>query len=210
MTPALSPVRPPGRYTALPYPLEDEKVEAELSVVNLAARQRMLSQRLILLVILAARGDALKLGEARSTLELFTHSQNTLLASPAELAPCDAARVHDIYCGSQGAAATIEEFVLLMYTALVQIDRHDNTARSTIQQLIEMTDDILAALDRATQVFDDIHSAQATHTQDALSTMAGELAALAQTASGGSNVHDALHHLARKAAALAERRPPKP
>lgn len=179
--------------------------DAELSIVNLAARQRMLSQRLILLVILAARGDALKLGEARSTLELFTRSQHTLLSSPAQFAPQDAARVREIYHGHEGVAATIEEFVLLMYTALVQIDRHDNTARSTIQQLIDMTDNILRALDRATQVFDDIHHAQTTSTRDALSTLAGELTALVQTASDGSDMHDALHHLARKAVELANR-----
>jgi hypothetical protein len=179
--------------------------DAELSIVNLAARQRMLSQRLILLVILAARGDALKLGEARSTLALFTQSQRTLLASPAQLTPHDAARVREVYHGPHGVAATIDEFALMMDTALVQIDRHDNTARSTIRQLIDVTDNILAALNRATQVFDDIHCAQTNSTQDALSTLAGELTALVQTASDGSDMHDALHHLARKAAELANR-----
>jgi hypothetical protein len=179
--------------------------DADLSIVNRAARQRMLSQRLILLVILAARGDALKLGEARSTLELFVQSQRILLSSPAHLSPLDGARVRELYHGSQGVAAVIEEFILLMDTALVQIDRHDGTARSTIQQLIETTDVILQALDRATLLFDDIDHAQATNTRQALSTMAGELAALAEVASAGSCMNDALHHLARRAASLAER-----
>jgi hypothetical protein len=204
MTPALSHVRPSSRYAARLPLLVDDMPDAELSIVNLAARQRMLSQRLILLVILAARGDALKLGEARSTLELFTQSQHTLLASPTQFSPSDAARVHEVYHGDAGVAATIEEFVLLMYTALVQIDRHDNTARSTIQQLIDVTDNILRALDRATQVFDDIHHTQAASTLDGLNTIAGELAALAQNAQQENGTNEALERLARKAAALAK------
>ena len=44
---------------------------AQISDLNLAARQRMLSQRMVMQTLLAAGGDSHQLSAARATFELF-------------------------------------------------------------------------------------------------------------------------------------------
>ncbi|MDZ7865377.1 hypothetical protein [Acidovorax sp.] len=57
----------------------------DMSLVNLAARQRMLSQRMVPQTVLAARGSDLHMKAARSSLALFTDSQARLVVTARHL-----------------------------------------------------------------------------------------------------------------------------
>ena len=70
--------------------------DATMSLVNLAARQRMLSQRMVLQTVLAARGSDLHLKAARHTLALFKDSQAQLVDTPRLLEPASAERIRAV------------------------------------------------------------------------------------------------------------------
>ena len=78
----------PARTSSLPTLSSSTQApsrDAGMSLVNLAARQRMLSQRMVLQTVLAARGSDLHLKAARSSLTLFTDSQARLVDTPRHL-----------------------------------------------------------------------------------------------------------------------------
>jgi methyl-accepting chemotaxis protein len=155
---------------------------ANISLVNLAARQRMLSQRMILLIMLAARGDVNKRDEAHRTLQLFSDSQRQLLDTPRHLAPTDAAKIREIYHGPLKIGAIIEEFVQLMSTALKQIEHEDQAAGRTINQLISYTDRILEGLNTATTAFDDIVKAKSEAMMKELTGIVSDIQSVAKEA----------------------------
>ena len=95
----------------------------QLSVVNLAARQRMLSQRMVLQTVLAARGSDLHLKAARSSLTLFTDSQARLVDTPRHLDATSAEIIRKAYHGPQGVGATIDAFAQQVGTALDLAER---------------------------------------------------------------------------------------
>lgn len=176
-------VTPYTPRTATPAPVSTApKQDAGLSLVNLAARQRMLSQRMILQTMLAARGDADRLAEAQRTLQVFTHSQRQLLATPRQLEPANARRIEATYHGPQGVGPVIEDFVRLMQTALEQIERRDSLAPRTLGELVGHTDRILEALNTATTVFDDITRAKSEAMMQELASIVGDIQSVAKEA----------------------------
>lgn len=68
----------------------------DISLVNLAARQRMLSQRLALQIVLAAQGREGMSTAAQTTLSLFADSQARLLTTVQRLPATDAAAVQAV------------------------------------------------------------------------------------------------------------------
>jgi methyl-accepting chemotaxis protein len=159
-----------------------DRANASISLVNLAARQRMLSQRMILLTLLAAKGDLNKRDEARRTLQIFSESQAQLLATPRHLAPADAARIREVYEGRLKIGMVVAEFVQIMTSALEQIDRADPNVSHTIIQLIGYTDRILEGLNTATTVFDEIFKAKSEAMLKELAGIVGDIQSVAKEA----------------------------
>lgn len=159
-----------------------DRANAGISLVNLAARQRMLSQRMILLTLLAAKGDLNKRDEARRTLQIFSESQAQLLATPRHLAPADAARIREVYEGRLKIGLVVAEFVQIMTSALEQIDRADPNVSHTIIQLIGYTDRILEGLNTATTVFDEIFKAKSEAMLKELAGIVGDIQSVAKEA----------------------------
>jgi methyl-accepting chemotaxis protein len=153
-----------------------------ISLVNLAARQRMLSQRMILLTLLAAKGDQNKRDEARRTLQIFSESQAQLRATPHHLAPADAARIREVYEGRLKIGQLIEEFVALVTSALEQIDRADPASSHTVLQLVGHTDRILEGLNTVTTVFDEIFKAKSEAMLKELAGIVGDIQSVAKEA----------------------------
>ena len=92
----------PARTSSLPTLSSSTQApsrDAGMSLVNLAARQRMLSQRMVLQTVLAARGSDLHLKAARSSLTLFTDSQARLVDTPRHLDATSAEIIRKAYHG---------------------------------------------------------------------------------------------------------------
>ncbi|EYC51904.1 chemotaxis protein [Hylemonella gracilis str. Niagara R] len=203
----------------------------DISIVNLAARQRMLSQRLILQILLAARGDGKRLDDARRTLQLFSESHQRLSGAATGLAAAEARRIHETYQGPAGVGPVIDAFMRLVRDAIDGIAQGSTAAPEAIAQLVEQTDRILAALDTATTTFDDITRSRSGAMLKELVSIVGDIQGVAKEAKivsfnaqvmaarAGqhgrefavvanvlSNITDVIDGLTRKAAVLAEQR----
>ncbi len=134
---------------------------AQLSTINLAARQRMLSQRLVLLILLAAQGRPGKAQAAAETLQLFADSQAQILLAirDKKMLAAEAALLEEVYFGEAGVNATVQGFITHCRAALTQAGADAPTAgEHALEKLVGHTDDVLAALNRATQAFDQLNS----------------------------------------------------
>jgi len=134
--------------------------DSGMSLVNLAARQRMLSQRMVLQTVLAARGSDLHLKAARSTLALFADSQARLVETPRHLDAVSADIIRRVYQGPSGVRATIDQFAQQVETALGQTERQSPRVEEALARLVESTDSVLDALNTATTAFDQVSKAQ--------------------------------------------------
>ena len=155
---------------------------AGLSLVNLAARQRMLSQRMILQTVLAAQGHAGQLAQARQSLQIFTESQRHLLATPRHIEAESARRIEAAYHGPQGVAHIIEAFITLVRTTLDHITHHDHRQAEVLADLVSHTDQVLTALNAATTAFDDISKAKSDAMLRELSGIVGDIQSVAKEA----------------------------
>lgn len=126
-----------------------------ISLVNLAARQRMLSQRMILQTVLAAAGSANHLQAAQKTFQLFCDSQVRLVATAKEVDEASARAINDTYTGPRGVGQLIEGFIQQMRTALQCVTKGDNHTQ-VLATLVASTDSVLDALNTATTTFDSI------------------------------------------------------
>ena len=153
-----------------------------LSIVNLAARQRMLSQRMILQTLLASRGDAQKFEAAQRSLQIFTESQQHLLATIPQLDPAAAAKVDATYHGPQGVGPVITAFMQLMQRTLEQITRQSSGIAESLIELVGLTDRILEALNTATTTFDEVTKAKSEAMIKELAGIVGDIQSVAKEA----------------------------
>jgi methyl-accepting chemotaxis protein len=128
----------------------------QLSLVNLAARQRMLSQRMILQTLLAAEGRATMLDAAQQSFQLFCASHQQLMQTIHQLEPQQAALVRQTYQGPQGVGPVIDLFMHHMRAALGHAERQSPALSQAVNELVANTDSVLAALNTATTAFDQI------------------------------------------------------
>ncbi|WP_337878362.1 methyl-accepting chemotaxis protein [Caldimonas sp.] len=145
----------PDISTPLPAaPAPSTAAEGGMSLLNLAARQRMLSQRMVLQTLRACRGDPEQLAAAWQTLTLFTDSQRRLESCAGELPPQAAQQIQALYHGPQGVAPRIAAFVQTMQATLRTIERQDPHCQDGLRPVLEQMDPVLEALNEATSVFD--------------------------------------------------------
>lgn len=130
-----------------------------MSTVNRSARQRMLSQRLALQILLAERGVPGQLEAAEASLQLFADSQVQLQDEVRSALGEDAKQLEAVY-GSQGVGQTVQGFVDRCRRALTQLRRGD---ASSVDQVYEGLDDVLQALNLATSAFDAIAARREQH-----------------------------------------------
>lgn len=155
---------------------------AGLSLVNVAARQRMLSQRMILQAVLAARGDPQKLEAAQRSLQIFSESQQHLLATYAQFEAGGGSRIEAAYHGPRGVAGVIGTFIQQMQQALEQISRGSPRVAEALIELVGQTDRILEALNTATTAFDEVGKARSDAMLKELAGIVGDIQGVAKEA----------------------------
>lgn len=129
-------------------------VASPMSTVNMAARQRMLSQRLALQILLAERGIPGQLQAAEDSLKLFTSSHAKLVEFGRSGSSEEAQKVDDVY-GRQRVGDVVQGFVQRCERALATL-RLPAERRGRIDDVYDGLDDVLKALNVATTVFDEI------------------------------------------------------
>ena len=167
---------PTLRKAALPAHIQG------LSLVNLAARQRMLSQRMILQTLLASRGDAQKFEAAQRSLQVFTESQQHLLGTLQQLEKAAAEKIESTYHGPRGVGPVITEFMQLMQRTLEQIERKASSVAESLIELVGLTDRILEALNTATTAFDEVSKAKSEAMMKELAGIVGDIQSVAKEA----------------------------
>jgi methyl-accepting chemotaxis protein len=155
---------------------------AGLSLVNLAARQRMLSQRMILQTVLAAQGDVARLQAAQRSLQIFPESPQHLLATGAQLEPASARKITETYQGTRGVGPVVQAFMQLVRSALDQIEAASPRAVATTAELVGHTERILEALNTATTAFDDLATARSGAMMKELAGIVGDIQSVAKEA----------------------------
>jgi methyl-accepting chemotaxis protein len=155
---------------------------AGLSLVNLAARQRMLSQRMILQTVLAAQGDVARLQAAQRSLQMFTESQQHLLDTAAQLEPGSAGKITDTYQGARGVGPVVQAFMQLVRSALDQIEAASPRAGATTTELVGHTDRILEALNTATTAFDEVAKSRSDAMMKELAGIVDDIQSVAKEA----------------------------
>jgi len=167
---------PTLRKAALPAHIQG------LSLVNLAARQRMLSQRMILQTLLASRGDAQKFEAAQRSLQIFSESQQHLLGTLQQLEKAAAEKIESTYHGPSGVGPVITEFMQLMQRTLEQIKRQAPSVAESLIELVGLTDRILEALNTATTAFDEVSKAKSEAMMKELAGIVGDIQSVAKEA----------------------------
>jgi methyl-accepting chemotaxis protein len=170
-------MHPSPRSLATPLP-----AHTGISIVNLAARQRMLSQRMVLQTVLASQGDKAQLLAAERTLALFNESQATLLQAPKKLDEASARKVEAVYHDVQGVGGSIQSFSKLVRTALEHIAQRDRRQAESVAQVVAHTDAVLDALNKATTVFDEISKNKSDHMMRELTGIVSDIQNVAREA----------------------------
>jgi methyl-accepting chemotaxis protein len=132
-----------------------------ISDLNLAARQRMLSQRMVMQTLLAAAGNARQLEAARKCLEMFRDSHKQLLGTIDSYDPPSAQHLHTVYKGHQGINITILRFMDHMHTVLEHIAARSPKVQAALDVIVDSTDAVLDALNTATSAFDSVTKTRA-------------------------------------------------
>jgi len=134
-----------------------ETTENSMSVVNIAARQRMLSQRLVLQIVLAQQGKTNHQEEAENTLDVFESSHNHLIQIALQTPGPDGQRLRQLYFEPGHIKRTVDAFIEDTKISLHSEPKMKNEATL---RLVNSTDTILRALNTITTAFDELHSAK--------------------------------------------------
>lgn len=135
----------------------DKQIDGEVlsGLINIAGRQRMLSQRIILHVALAAQGNPEALEISHQALKLFTESHEKLVTGNENFPGLFSEKLMNVYRGDKGYNSVIWDFIQKVDVTLDSISRNGaNTRQELIDDLTQQATPILAALNEATLVFE--------------------------------------------------------
>ena len=124
-------------------------------LINLAGRQRMLSQRIVLNAVLASLGQDHTMAIARETLALFRDSHTTLVQGNDELPGVFFEELRQAYFGPLQGDKHIREFMDLAERALDATAANFRSAPGLLRELGQSATAIVTLLNRITVVYED-------------------------------------------------------
>lgn len=167
---------------ALMSSVEPEVPRTDMSVVNLAARQRMLSQRLTLQIVLASQGVPGQVEAAHKTLALFRDSEAELVRTAREQTGPSGQQLQALYFGSGQVEKKVHHFIQCAEEALAHAQNPRAGAGAAFQRLVSQVDDVLQVLNAATSVFDHISTDKETSIRRELKGIVGHIQSVAREA----------------------------
>jgi sulfur carrier protein ThiS len=125
------------------------------ALINLAGRQRMLSQRIVLNAVLSTMGHETALETAREALTLFKVSHAALVHGNSELPGVFFEELRLVYFGEIEGDRKIVDFTNLVEKALSACESGFRTVPDLLNELGKQATPIVALLNRITVVYED-------------------------------------------------------
>jgi hypothetical protein len=151
------------------------------TLINLAGRQRMLSQRVVLHTVLAAQGDLAALTVAQEALDLFRFSHARLLAAPV---------LHDALHGERGAHRPASAFMLLAEETLSAIAHTQHGMARMVSSLVARAGPVLGVLNDLTQTCETLSRGELRTQQEQQAALREQMCLLAEALQHASAVGD--------------------
>ncbi|MEM5313289.1 type IV pili methyl-accepting chemotaxis transducer N-terminal domain-containing protein [Paraburkholderia sp. JHI869] len=139
-------------------------ISAEIvgELINLAGRQRMLSQRVVLHALLGLRGDAAALVVARECLDTFMASHARLVDGDDHFPGVFSTALRELYFGARKADERIRAFMKLAAHACACLERSpgesttaDSECEAAVTELTAAATPLLELLQALTQAYQD-------------------------------------------------------
>jgi hypothetical protein len=126
------------------------------ALINLAGRQRMLSQRIVLNAVLASQGQEMAMEIARESLAQFRDSHNALVHGKGELPGVFFDELREAYFGLKTEGdKQIREFMDLAERALNLSEANFRAAPALLSELGLSATPIVGLLNRITVIYED-------------------------------------------------------
>ncbi|KAA1011456.1 chemotaxis protein [Paraburkholderia panacisoli] len=122
-------------------------------LINLAGRQRMLSQRIVLHVLLASHGDCSALAAVRDCLATFTQAHADLVSGNERLPGVFSQALRELYFGNRKADERIQQFIAHVNRAVAGVESGRAEDRGLVDALVTQATPLLDLLQDITLAY---------------------------------------------------------
>jgi len=142
-------------------PQAEVSAETIGTLINLSGRQRMLSQRIVLQMLLASQGVRTARETARTCLSTFESAHSDLVTDNKQLPGAFSVALQQLYFGHSRADARIREFIAQARTAIDAPPADTAGRASSLDALVTQATPILELLQAVTQAYqEEMHSCE--------------------------------------------------